>query len=55
MLYAGMSKVSIADTKDHIYKALVKASDDIGVRLIRPGDYMLMKPNLVEPAASASG
>ena len=50
-----MVKVSIARTENNLYSALVRAIDDIGVLLITPGDHVLIKPNLVEPAAPDSG
>lgn len=50
-----MGKVSITETQNNLYEAFVKATNDIGVRLISSGDRVLIKPNLVEPAAPDSG
>ena len=50
-----MATISITATKNNIYEAFVKATNDIGVRLISPGDRVLIKPNLVEPAAPDTG
>jgi len=50
-----MAKVSITKTDDSLYQAFTRAIDDIGERLITPGDHVLIKPNLVEPAAPDSG
>ena len=50
-----MGKVSITETENDLYGALIKATNDIGVRLIGSGDRVLIKPNLVEPAAPDSG
>ncbi len=50
-----MVKVSIARTGSNFYRAFVEALDDIGEALISRGDRVLIKPNLVEPAATDSG
>ena len=50
-----MVKVSIAKTENDFYAAFTKVINDIGERLISPGDCVLIKPNLVEPAAPDSG
>lgn len=50
-----MGKVSITEAKNDLYGAFIRAISDIGVRLISPGDRVLIKPNLVEPAAPESG
>lgn len=50
-----MARVSITEAKNDLYGAFVRAINDIGVRLISPGDRVLIKPNLVEPAAPDSG
>jgi uncharacterized protein (DUF362 family) len=50
-----MARVSITEAKNDLYGAFVRATNDIGVRLISPGDRVLIKPNLVEPAAPDSG
>jgi len=50
-----MTKVSIAKTENDFYAAFNRAIDDIGEPLITPGDRVLIKPNLVEPAAPDSG
>jgi len=50
-----MARVSIIGTENDLYRAFISATDNIGVRLISSGDRVLIKPNLVEPAASDSG
>jgi len=50
-----MTRVSIAKTENDFYAAFNRAIDDIGGHLITPGDRVLIKPNLVEPAAPDSG
>jgi uncharacterized protein (DUF362 family) len=50
-----MVKVSIARTESNFYGAFVEALNDIGEALISRGDRVLIKPNLVEPAATDSG
>ncbi len=50
-----MATVSIAKTENDFYAAFNSAIDDIGGPLITPGDRVLIKPNLVEPAAPDSG
>lgn len=50
-----MTRVSIAKTENDFYAAFNRAIDDIGGHLITPGDRVLIKPNLVEPAAPGSG
>jgi uncharacterized protein (DUF362 family) len=47
-----MTRVSIAKTENDFYAAFNRAIDDIGGHLITPGDHVLIKPNLVEPAAT---
>ena len=50
-----MNKVSITKTETDHYTAFLKAIDSIGERVITPGDHVLIKPNLVEPADPDSG
>lgn len=50
-----MTKVSLTNGGKDLYTALIKAIDDIGGQLVVPGDCVLIKPNLVEPAAPDSG
>jgi uncharacterized protein (DUF362 family) len=50
-----MARVSIVKTENDFYAAFNRAIDDIGGSLITPGDRVLIKPNLVEPAAPDSG
>lgn len=50
-----MPRVSIVKTEDDLYEAFAKAIDVIGGKLIVPGDHVLIKPNLVMPAAPDSG
>ena len=50
-----MVKVSIAKTENDFYAAFGTALNDIGQRLITPGDHVLIKPNLVEPVSPDSG
>lgn len=50
-----MGKVSISETINDLYGAFIRATNDIGVRLIDSGDRVLIKPNLVEPAGPDSG
>jgi len=50
-----MARVSIAKTENDFCAAFNRAIDDIGGPLITPGDRVLIKPNLVEPAAPDSG
>lgn len=50
-----MARVSITKTESNLYTALIKAIDGIGEKPIAPGDCVLIKPNLVEPADPDSG
>jgi len=50
-----MARVSIVNTENDFYSAFAKAIDDLGRPVITPGDCVLIKPNLVEPAAPDSG
>ncbi|GAH18765.1 unnamed protein product, partial [marine sediment metagenome] len=50
-----MIKVSITETENDFYTAFVRAIDGISDKLIAPGDRVLIKPNLVEPANPDSG
>ena len=50
-----MTRVSFAKTGNDFYGAIVGAFNDIGGRLITPGDRVLIKPNLVELATPDSG
>ena len=50
-----MAKVSITKTENDLYSAFNRVIDDIGEKLIAPGDCVLIKPNLVEPADPDSG
>jgi len=48
-------KVSLTKGGEDLYAALVRAINDIGEQIVSRGDHVLIKPNLVEPAASDSG
>jgi len=50
-----MAKAAITRINGDFYAALVRAMNHLGVRLISPGDHVLIKPNLVEPASPDSG
>ena len=50
-----MPKVSIVKVEDDFYKAVTRAIDDTGERLVSRGDYVLIKPNLYTPARPDSG
>lgn len=50
-----MAKVSIVRAEEDLYRAVVKAIDGTEEQLVAPGDYVLIKPNLVTPAAPESG
>lgn len=50
-----MARVSLTRTEDGIYTALSRALGDIGEPPVGRGDQVLIKPNLVEPAAPDSG
>jgi len=50
-----MVRVSITKTENDFYAAFARAMDDLGGPRITPGDRVLIKPNLVEPAAPDSG
>ena len=50
-----MVKVSIAKAEDDLYAALTEAIDGINERPVAKGDYVLIKPNLVEPRDPGSG
>jgi uncharacterized protein (DUF362 family) len=54
-LYSEVPRVSIVKTEGDLYEAFARAIDTIGVKLIVPGDYVLIKPNLVMPATPDSG
>jgi uncharacterized protein (DUF362 family) len=50
-----MTKVAITKTENDFYASFSQAIIDMGKPLIIPGDRVLIKPNLVEPAAPDSG
>lgn len=50
-----MAKVSLTGTGEDLYTAVTGAIGEIDNELIAPGDCVLLKPNLVEPAAPDSG
>jgi uncharacterized protein (DUF362 family) len=50
-----MAKVSLTKVGRNLYAAVVKAIDELGQLVIAPGDYVLIKPNLVNPEAPDSG
>ena len=50
-----MSRVSIAKRGKDLHSALATAIDDFGQQVIARGDRVLIKPNLVSPAAPDSG
>jgi uncharacterized protein (DUF362 family) len=50
-----MARVSITRTENDLYAALIRAIDSSGEKPIAPGDRVLIKPNLVEPANPDSG
>ena len=50
-----MTKVSLTKGEKDLYPALIKAIEDIGEQPVVPGDRILIKPNLVDPAAPNSG
>jgi len=50
-----MARVSITRTENDFYAAFARALSDLGERPITQGDRVLIKPNLVEPAAPDSG
>jgi uncharacterized protein (DUF362 family) len=50
-----MVRVSIAKTQKDFYDAFVRAVHQLGGPRVNPGDRVLIKPNLVEPAAPDSG
>ncbi len=50
-----MARVSITRTENDFCAAFARALADIGERPITRGDHVLIKPNLVEPAAPDSG
>ncbi len=50
-----MARVSIVKAEGDFYSAFTKAISEIDERLIAPGDRVLIKPNLVMPAAPDSG
>lgn len=50
-----MAKVSIVNTERDFYSAFAKAVSEVSGQLIRRGDCVLIKPNLVMPAPPESG
>ncbi len=50
-----MSKVSIVRVGKDLVASVAKALESIGNRVVSPGDSVLIKPNLVEPADPESG
>lgn len=50
-----MGKVSLTKGGKDLYPTLIKAIDGMGEQLVAPGDCVVIKPNLVEPAAPDSG
>jgi len=50
-----MVRVSIVKTQNDFYDAFVRAIHNLGGPRVGPGDRVLIKPNLVEPAAPDSG
>jgi uncharacterized protein (DUF362 family) len=50
-----MTKVSITKVHTDFYEAVAKAIGDLGEQFVAPGDCILIKPNLVFPAAPDSG
>ena len=50
-----MVRVSITKTQKDFYDTFVRAIRDLGGPRVSPGDRVLIKPNLVEPAAPDSG
>ncbi len=50
-----MSRVSIVKKRESFYATFVKAMEELGIQPVAPGDHVLIKPNLVQPAAPDSG
>lgn len=50
-----MTRVSITSAEGDLYRAVTGVLGALGGNLIAPGDVVLIKPNLVEPAAPDSG
>ncbi len=50
-----MVKVSLTKVENDLYTSVGSAVRDIGGQIVMPGDCVLIKPNLVEPAAAGSG
>ena len=50
-----MSRVSIVKKRESLYATFVKAMEELDVQPVVSGDYVLIKPNLVQPAAPGSG
>jgi len=50
-----MPRVSITKTADDLYTAFAGAVEELGLRPVSSGDYVLIKPNLVQPVSSDSG
>lgn len=50
-----MSKVSIVKKRENYYATFVKAIKELGIQPVTSGDHVLIKPNLVQPAAPDSG
>lgn len=50
-----MSKVSIVKKRENYYATFVKAIKELGIQPVTSGDHVLIKSNLVQPAAPDSG
>lgn len=50
-----MSRVSIVKKGEDFYATFVRAIDELGIQPVAPGDHVLIKPNLVQPATPDSG
>ena len=50
-----MSRVSIVKKREDLYSTFVRAIEELDVQPVVPGDHVLIKPNLVQPAAPDSG
>ena len=50
-----MSRVSIVKKRESFYATFVKAMEELGIQPVASGDHVLIKPNLVQPAAPDSG
>jgi len=50
-----MSRVSIVKKGEDFYTTFVRAIEELGIKPVTSGDHVLIKPNLVQPAAPDSG